>query len=170
MKEIVQNIWIEKAIDVLERVSTIIAGTLFILNIMNIAIAVFTRYVLFSSFIWTAELSQFMMVWMVLIGAAAALRQNEHMKIDLLLKYLPPMVKKIVAAIRYVTVIFISLFMTVWGFRYANSLWIITTLGLKIPKPIPLFATSIGMGMFLLMYLLLRIAKKPEVRSTHEGV
>lgn len=164
------DLWVDRAIDGLEHVSTIIAGMFFLLNILNIVVAVFSRYIIRSSFIWTAELSRFMMVWMVLIGAAAALKQNEHMKIVLLLKYLPGPVKKAVALLRHSIIIFISLFMTIKGFFYANSLWKIRTLGLGIPKAIPLFAVSFGMGLFLFMYILLRIARKQESRSTHEGV
>lgn len=164
------SIWLDKAIDGLGHASNIIAGILFLLNVVNIGTAVFTRYVLRSSFIWTAELSQLFMVSMVLIGAAVTLKENEHMKIDLLLKYIPPRINKVVSIVRYSVIIIISLSMTVISFRYANSLWIMKTIGLHIPKAIPLFITPIGIGMFLIMYILLRIAKKPESRSTHEGV
>jgi len=162
--------WVDKTLNGLERVSNSIAGMLFILNIVNIGSAVFSRYVLKSSFIWTAELSQLLMAWMVLIAASATLKRNEHMKIDLLLKYMPPIPQKILAYLRHGIVIFISLFMTIKGFSYANSLWKIKTLALHLPKSILLFAVSIGMGLFVLMYILLRISGKKEIRSTLEGV
>jgi TRAP-type transport system small permease protein len=165
-----RSILLDRIIDGLERVGIIFAGTLFILNVVNIVVAVFSRYVLLSSSIWTAELSRFIMVWMVLIAAAPALRKGEHMKIDLLLQYFPPSVNKVLAVIRHSLIIGISIFMTVWGFRYANSLWRITTLGLKVPKPVPLFAVPAGMLLFLIMYLLLRIARKPELHSHKEGI
>ncbi len=95
------SIWLDKAIDGLGHASNIIAGILFLLNVINIGTAVFTRYVLRSSFIWTAELSQLFMVSMVLIGAAVTLKENEHMKIDLLLKYIPPQINRVVSIVRY---------------------------------------------------------------------
>ncbi len=164
------DIWLDKAINGLGNASNVTAGILFMLNVLNVGSAVFARYVLRSSFIWTAELSQFFMVSMVLIGAAVTLKENEHMRIDLLLKYLPPRINKVVTIIRISTIIIISLWMTVISFKYANSLWMMKTVGLHIPKAIPLFAVPIGIGMFLIMYILLRIAKKPETRSIHEGV
>lgn len=164
------GLWVDKTINGLEHISTIIAGMLFLLNIVNIVAAVFTRYVMRNSFIWTAELSRFMMVWMVLIGAAAALKKDEHMKIVLLLKYLPGPLRKAVDILRHSIIIFVSLFMTIKGFSYGNSLWKIRTLGLGVPKSIPLFAVSLGMGLFLFMYVLLRITGKQESRSTHKGV
>ena len=164
------NIWLDKAINGLGNVSNVTAGILFILNVVNVGSAVFARYILRSSFIWTAELSQLFMVSMVLIGAAVTLKENEHMRIDLLLKYLSPRVNKVVTIIRISIIIIISLWMTVISFKYANSLWMLKTLGLHIPKAIPLFTVPIGIGMFLIMYILLRIAKKTETRSTHEGV
>lgn len=160
----------DRAIDVVERVGILIAGTLFVLNVINVVVAVFTRYVLFSSFIWTAELSRFFMVGMVLIAAAPTQRRGEHMRIDLLLKYFSPAVNRFLAMVRHSVIIITAIFMTVWGFTYANSLWNITTLGLKLPKSIPLFAVPAGMGLFLLMYVLLRLAGKPELHSYKEGI
>ena len=92
------------------------------------------------------------------------------MKIDLLLKYFPPTVNKVLALIRHTLIIGISVFMTVWGFTYANSIWDIVTLGLKIPKSIPLFSIPAGMLLFLVMYILLRLAGKPELHAPKEGV
>lgn len=160
---------LHRVIDGLERAGIIVAGTLFVLNVLNVVVAVFSRYVLHSSFIWTAELSRFLMVWMVLIAAAPALRNDEHMKIDLVLKYFPPKVNKVLAVIRHGFIIGIAVFMTVWGFTYANSLWKITTLGLKVPKPVPLFAVPAGMFLFLVMYLLLRLARKPDIHPHTDG-
>lgn len=160
---------IDRVINWLECVGIITAGTLFLLNVLNVVVAVFSRYVLHSSFIWTAELSRFLMVWMVLIAAAPALRRGEHMKIDLLLEYFPPKLNKVLAVIRHILIIGTALFMTVWGFTYANSLWKITTLGLKVPKPVPLFAVPAGMLLFLLMYLLLRLARKPDIHLHTDG-
>ncbi len=161
---------LDSIIENIDRAGMLCAGILFSLNVVNIVVAVFSRYVLHSSSIWTAELSQMIMVWMVLIAAAPALKRGEHMQINLLLKYFPPGVNKVLAFIRHSIVLSITLFMTVWGFKYANSLWEIVTLGLKIPKSYPLFAVPLGMGLFSLVYLLLRIGKKPEVHSFKEGV
>ncbi|MDA3824277.1 MAG: TRAP transporter small permease [Bacteroidales bacterium] len=162
--------WVDKAADGLGHAGNILAGILFILNVLNIGAAVFSRYILRSSFIWTAELSQLLMVSMVLVAAAVTLKENEHMKIDLLLKYLPSGINKIVSLVRSSIIIIIALWLTLISFKYANSLWMMKTLGLHIPKAIPLFTIPLGIGMFLIMYILLRIAKKPESRSTHEGV
>jgi len=148
----------------------IIAGTLFLFNILNIVVAVFARYVVRSSFIWTAELSQMVMVWMVLFAATPALTHGEHMRIDLLLKYLPPKVQSVLAILRHALIMGISLFMTLWGFSYANSLWKIVTMGLRVPKSIHLFALPIGMALFFLVYMLLRLTGKPELHSHKEGV
>lgn len=148
-----------RIIGLLDLLSDRFAGILFVLNIINIAIAVFMRYVLLNSFIWTAELSQFMLVWMVLFGATSAWKRNEHMRIDLLLRHLPPAIRRIAAILRDIFILMVALFMTIWGIIYANTTWRITTLGLKIPKAIPLFAISIGMGLFFLMSLLLVIGR-----------
>lgn len=164
------NTRLDKIIEGIDRAGMLIAGMLFSLNVLNIVVAVFSRYVLRSSFIWTAELSQVIMVWMVLIAATPALTRGEHMQINILLKYFPPVVNRVLTLLRHFLILGITLFMTIWGFTYANSLWKIVTLGLRIPKSYPLFAVPLGMGLFFITYLLLRIARKPEVHSFKEGV
>lgn len=157
-------------IGALDTISDRVAGVLFILNIMNIAVAVFMRYILLNSFIWTAELSQFMLVWIVLIGASSAWRRNEHMQIDLVVAHLPSMLRRAAVILRDGIVLLVSLFMTIWGIIYANSTWRITTLGLKIPKAIPLFAISIGMGAVFLMSLLMSIGRRgPAAQEPSES-
>ena len=150
-------------IGALDTISDRFAGILFLLNISNIAVAVFMRYILLNSFIWTAELSQFMLVWIVLIGATSAWKRNEHMQIELLLVHLPGVLRRIALILRDIIILVVSLFMTIWGIIYANATWRIITLGLKIPKAIPLFAISLGMGLLFLMTLFLGIGRRTPV-------
>ena len=53
--------------------------------IVPVTIQVFARYVGFiPRYIWTEELARFCFIWIILIGAMVALRENEHFTVDLL--------------------------------------------------------------------------------------
>jgi len=50
---------------------------------------VFTRYVTEDPLIWTEEVARYLFVWITLIGAAAAVRLNQHFGLDLLRRHFP---------------------------------------------------------------------------------
>ncbi len=60
---------------------TVLMGVL----IVPVTIQIFARYVGFiPRYIWTEELARFCFIWIILIGAMVALRENEHFTVDLL--------------------------------------------------------------------------------------
>ncbi len=60
---------------------TILMGVL----IVPVTIQIFARYTGFiPRYIWTEELARFCFIWIILIGAMIALRENEHFTVDLL--------------------------------------------------------------------------------------
>ena len=52
---------------------------------------VIARYVFESPLIWSEEVARYLFVWIVLIGAAAAVRSNEHFGLDMLRRYMAPL-------------------------------------------------------------------------------
>ncbi len=55
-----------------------------------IFIEVVRRFVLLYSSIWGEETARFAFIFLVWIGAAAAVRDRAHIRIDVILHYLPP--------------------------------------------------------------------------------
>ena len=54
---------------------------------------VFTRYVTEDPLIWTEEVARYLFVWITLIGAAAAVRLNQHFGLDILRRAFPRLEK-----------------------------------------------------------------------------
>ena len=52
------------------------------------------RYVFHTGITWAEEMSRFMFVWLVFLGAIGALKDNNHLGVDLLVKILPANLKK----------------------------------------------------------------------------
>ena len=60
---------------------TILMGVL----IIPVAMQIFSRYVGFiPRYIWTEELARFCFIWIILVGAMVAMREDEHFTVDLL--------------------------------------------------------------------------------------
>ncbi len=65
----------------LKIVLTILMGVL----IVPVTMQIFARYIDFiPRYIWTEELARFCFIWIILVGAMIALRENEHFTVDLL--------------------------------------------------------------------------------------
>jgi TRAP-type C4-dicarboxylate transport system permease small subunit len=50
----------------------------------------FTRYVLADSAAWTEEIARYLLIIVVFVGAAMAVRRNNHIHVEFLYRYLPP--------------------------------------------------------------------------------
>ena len=110
---------------------------------------VFARYVLLSSMIWAEELSQYLMVWMVFLGAGLAFRQGRHVAVEMLQDWLPGPVGRIVRwGVLVVTAAFL-LALVVLGARYAAFAVGQETPALQISAAIPYAAVPVGAALFL---------------------
>lgn len=64
--------------------------------VATIAIEVLRRFGLSYSSIWGEEIARYAFIYLVWIGAAAAVHDRAHIRIDVLLHYLPPTGKAII--------------------------------------------------------------------------
>jgi len=53
------------------------------------------RYFFNSGLTWAEEMSRFLFVWVVFLGAIGALKENNHLGFSTLVQALPPMLKKL---------------------------------------------------------------------------
>jgi TRAP-type C4-dicarboxylate transport system permease small subunit len=54
----------------------------------------FTRYVLNDSASWTEEIARYLLIAVVFIGAAVGVRRNNHIQVDFVYRFLPPLVAR----------------------------------------------------------------------------
>ena len=73
---------------------------------------VLTRYVTERPAVWTTELSGILFTWVVFIGAMTALRDNLHIRVNLLVDMLPGFEKRIVSKIGELIVVAFLLYAT----------------------------------------------------------
>ena len=70
----------------------------FLTSVMTVILflQVFSRYVFNLSITWSEELSIFCLVWLTYFGAALAVQQRRHLRIEVFVSFLKPRKKKIV--------------------------------------------------------------------------
>ncbi|HRK23712.1 MAG TPA: TRAP transporter small permease [Beijerinckiaceae bacterium] len=110
---------------------------------------VFFRYVLNASLIWAEELSQYLMVWMVFLGAGLAFRQGRHVAVEMLQDALPgPTGRMLRWVVLVISAVFLAL-LVVLGTRYALFAAEQQTPALQISAAVPYSAVPFGAALFL---------------------
>jgi TRAP-type C4-dicarboxylate transport system permease small subunit len=76
-----------------------IAFGLFWVLALDIFYQFFTRYALNDSAAWTEEIARYLLIGTVFIGIAASVRTNRHIHVDLLYRYLPAAVCRVLSTL-----------------------------------------------------------------------
>jgi TRAP-type transport system small permease protein len=115
---------------VLRRINAAYAWVLDILLTISVAVIIvpvslqiFARFTeLLPRSIWTEELSRFLLVWMVMIGAMVAVREGTHFNVDLF----PSLTGRTKAAADILAGLFVLVFGGVflwWGIEFTDFAW-----------------------------------------------
>jgi len=147
--------------NILERLCLLGAGALLVVNLATVMLGVFSRF--FRPPIWTTDLAKITLVWMVMLAAAPALKQGEHMAITILVNRLPVRSQRIVCWLRTIAFMGILILMVWLGANYAYKMRLFTIMTLGITKSLPLMAIPVGMGLMLVEYTLQQFIPTDEL-------
>ncbi|WP_423801202.1 TRAP transporter small permease [Neobacillus sp. SAB-20_R2A] len=96
------------------------------------AIFVFTnvvlRYAFDSGITWSEEVSRFLFVWLIFLGAILAFKDNEHLGVDVVVKKLPLAGKKVVYLISNIILLITLVFLL-------EGSWKLTLLNTDLSAP-----------------------------------
>ncbi|MEI6301170.1 MAG: TRAP transporter small permease [Betaproteobacteria bacterium] len=91
--------------------------------IIPVTLQIISRYTaLIPSWIWTEELSRFMFIWMVMLGAMIGVREGTHFDVDVW----PDLQPRAAALLRIVSSLFVLVFALVfvwWGIKFVQFGW-----------------------------------------------
>ena len=91
--------------------------------IIPVTLQIISRYTaLIPSYIWTEELSRFLFIWMVMLGAMIGIREGTHFEVDVW----PELAPRANALLRIVSQFFVLIFALVfvyWGIKFVQFGW-----------------------------------------------
>jgi len=100
----------------------LMVGTVAIL-IVPVTLQIISRYTaLIPSWIWTEELSRFLFIWMVMLGAMIGIREHTHFEVDVW----PDLGPKGTALLRIISNLCVLVFALVfvwWGIEFVRFGW-----------------------------------------------
>ncbi|WP_430715154.1 TRAP transporter small permease [Rhodopseudomonas boonkerdii] len=108
------------------------------------------RYVFNSGIAISEELSRWLFVWMVFLGAIIGLREHAHLGVDSFVKILPPVGRKICYALSHALMLYASVLL-------AEGAWKQTVLNWDTTAP----ASGLSVGLFYAAGLVFGIAAIP---------
>jgi TRAP-type C4-dicarboxylate transport system permease small subunit len=113
----------KKILDRYHRVLTVLMVAAVALLIFPVSLQIFSRYTqLIPSYIWTEELSRFLFIWMVMLGAMIGVREGTHFDVDVW----PDLKPRGAAILRLVSNAFVLVFALVfawWGIKFVQFGW-----------------------------------------------
>lgn len=151
-----------KTIRIFDRVislSAVVAGVLIVFMLSAVLYEVVCRYFLGRAVLWTYEVIEFTMLFITFLATTWLLKEEGHVKIDLVLQRLKPknqavlnVITSIICAIAFLIIVVFS----------AKTTWESAQLGLFTPTeletPLPLVLFIIPVGSFFLFIQFLRRA------------
>ena len=112
----------------------LMAATVAVL-VVPVSLQIISRYTaLIPSYIWTEELSRFLFIWMVMLGAMIGIKEGTHFDVDLW----PELSRRPNAALRIVSHLFVLIFALVfvyWGIKFVQFGWYQESELAELPMP-----------------------------------
>src|SRR6476646_3253884 len=122
------------------------AATVAIL-IVPVTLQIISRYTeLIPSWIWTEELSRFLFIWMVMLGAMIGIREGTHFEVDIW----PALGRRANAALRIVSSIFALVFLF-WGIKFVEFGWYQESELAELPMPFILIAWRLARATWIVL-------------------
>lgn len=132
-------------------------------------IGVFMRFVVGDPLKWTEEVSLFLFVWLTYLGASSVMKQDAHVKIDLLIERSSPKTRKVLAWIRHLAALFVFVVVfVVVGYELATHAWEKVTPILRIPYTFVDLAVVMGGVLGAIHTLRLLLNRNQQSEPTDE--
>jgi len=91
--------------------------------VIPVSLQIVSRYTaLIPSYIWTEELSRFLFIWMVMLGAMVGIKEGTHFEVDIW----PELSRRANALLKIVSSLFVLIFALVfvyWGIKFVEFGW-----------------------------------------------
>jgi TRAP-type C4-dicarboxylate transport system permease small subunit len=155
----------------IERGLTALVAVGMILLFGVILLAVFFRYVLSLPLTWSEETVQMLSIWMVLLGAAVAVGSSEHLRVDVLDRYLARWSARSKAPLQLLLILCEALFawsLLVGGWFMARDRWEVPQTTVPLNQGWVYIAAPIAAGL-MLVFLIVQAWDQVKLMFGHRG-
>jgi TRAP-type C4-dicarboxylate transport system permease small subunit len=116
--------------------------------VVIISAQVWYRFILNDPLSWSEEAGRYLFVWISFMGAAAGVRYQVHLGIDLMDKLLPPGAYRVVVVLVNLIIQIFLLMIIYWGFKILGIIQFQESPSMHISMRYPYMAVPVG-GIFM---------------------
>lgn len=157
---------IDKAFDRIARAIELGLAVAFILAVLLNFGNVMGRYLFGVSFLASDEVQVFIMVGMTFLGAAVVMRRNQHLRMDVLVGFMPMSVRLLLRIAEQLLLVTLAVFVLMQSWFYAGQMLRLgrTSDMAGVPMWIPHGMVALGFGLILVIALwrLIGVARRPN--------
>lgn len=142
--------------------------TFYVMLVATMAIEVIRRELFSYSSIWGEEVVRYAFIYLAWIGAAAAVKERAHIRIDVVMHYLPPRPKALLYIFGDLVMFAVAIIALYWSLEtvHVSAKFGSVTDGLRISKV--WFLMAVPVGFTLIIWRLLQSFVR-DVRSLKNG-
>ncbi|UCD77999.1 MAG: TRAP transporter small permease [Desulfobacterales bacterium] len=137
----------------LENIETNICRLLLVVMCVVVVVQVFARYLFNHSFVWAEELVRYLMIWMVMIGAARVEALGEHIRIDFFPLLAGPRGRRLMEVFFRLCTLTFLIIIFVKGINVAAFNRLFESSGLRVSMLWPTLAIPVG-ALLIILYTL----------------
>ena len=137
-------------------VATVLAGLLLIFSLLSISMEVASRYFLGRPMGWVTEISEYIMIYITFLAAAWVLKQEKHVKMDIVLDRLSPKTQSVFNIFTSGMSAIVCLILSWYGAKVTLELFqtgYFTPTILELPKFIIVGIICIGSILLLIQFM-----------------
>ncbi|SFS16653.1 TRAP transporter small permease [Yoonia litorea] len=125
--------------------------TFYVMLVITMAIEVLRREIFAYSSIWGEEIVRYSFIYLAWIGAAAAVKERAHIRIDVIMHYLPTRPKAVLYIFGDIVMLVVALIAVYWSWEAVHVSWKFgsVTDGLRISKVWFLLAVPLGFALMI---------------------
>lgn len=140
----------------------------YVMLVLTMAIEVLRREVFSYSSIWGEEIVRYSFIYLAWVGAAAAVKERAHIRIDVIMHYLGPRMKALLYIFGDLVMFAVAVIALYWSWEAVHVSWKFGSVshGLRISMVWFLLAVPVG---FALMILRLVQSMLRDVRCLRDG-
>lgn len=158
---------LSRALWLLRRLVDVVALLLLAYMACAILIQIVGRYFFNYSIAWSEETATFAQIWLTLLGAGIAMRYNQHVGVDVLIRKAPIVVRRVTSTIAFALGAWFLGAVAVGSIAMVAIGYVVKSPALQIPMAIPYYALPIGFGYFLLEFALTSFPQILHPETSH---
>ena len=144
----------ERIVEGINRVAEVLAVAVFASLILSVATAVFFRYVLNDSLVWSEELARYLFIWVTFLGGGLGVGRNIHVGVDSIVMRFSTGTQLIIQVIVEVAITIFVVALIVVGIQLVDFAMATTALLLPVRMGYVYLAVPVGGAVMLANILL----------------